>query len=127
MHWYLTTGLMLGLLGALAGWSLILSRRLQRRLQALLAELRTSHADIQALLAASMQAGERLMEAERQLRNIRQRQDHMDMRTAGQRPYAEAIERVQRGAGLDELVGQCGLSQGEAELILMLHGQAHAG
>jgi hypothetical protein len=34
---------------------------------------------------------------------------------------------VRHGAGVEELVRNCGLTRGEADLIVMLHGMARAG
>lgn len=36
-------------------------------------------------------------------------------------PYARAIELAKQGAGVPEVAAQCGISRGEAELIVAMH------
>lgn len=78
--------------------------------------------DFAALCKASVGAGDHLVRLEQQVRRLTERQDQIEMRTAGDRPYTQAIQMVQRGAPVSELIAQCGLTRGEAELIAMLHG-----
>ena len=54
-------------------------------------------------------------------RNLAQRQDQVDLYDAANQPYEQAIRLAQRGMEKDELVEVCGLSEGEADLINMLH------
>jgi hypothetical protein len=37
--------------------------------------------------------------------------------------YAFAIEKIQRGVNIDELVKSCGLTRDEAVLLMRLHGK----
>lgn len=82
--------------------------------------------DFAALCKASVGAGDHLVKLEQQVRRLIERQDQIEMRTAGDRPYTQAIQMVQRGADVSELVSNCGLTRGEAELIAMLHGVSKA-
>ncbi|MCA1805511.1 MAG: DUF2802 domain-containing protein [Xanthomonadaceae bacterium] len=52
------------------------------------------------------------------------RQDQWELRSGSERSYQQAIQMVQHGAGAEELVRNCGLTPGEADLIVMLHGMA---
>lgn len=36
-------------------------------------------------------------------------------------PYSQAIQLAQRGADIDEVAADCGISRGEAELIVAMH------
>jgi hypothetical protein len=36
-------------------------------------------------------------------------------------PYSQAIQLAQRGADVDEVAADCGISRGEAELIVAMH------
>ena len=54
-----------------------------------------------------------------QLDNKQQRLEQQDMQTM---PYNHASRLVSMGASLDDLMQACGLSRGEAELMLKLHG-----
>lgn len=61
-----------------------------------------------------------------QLDKLRERQDQLELRDPETGTYVQAIRRVQRGAGADDLVANCGLTRAEAELVLALHGKEHA-
>jgi hypothetical protein len=65
--------------------------------------------------------GERLQEVEQQLRLLAERQDQLDLRRPMAQPYRLAIKLAQSGAGVEEIVGTCGINRGEAELVTMLH------
>lgn len=83
--------------------------------------------DLAALTKASLGAGDHLMQVENRVRRLSERQSQTEMRAVGDRPYQQAIQLVQTGADADELVRQCGMTRGEADLIVMLHGVAQAG
>lgn len=87
----------------------------------------TLYRDLRALTAAAVGVGERVLELERRQRHLAERQDSVDIYDAANQPYEQAIRMVQRGAKVSELVDICGLSQGEAELISMLHRMKKAG
>ena len=60
------------------------------------------------------------MRLEQQVRRINERQNVLEMRPVGDRPYAQASELVHKGADIDELMETCGLTRGEAELLVMM-------
>lgn len=76
--------------------------------------------ELGALCSASVGAGEHLVKMQQQVRRITERQDQLEMRSGAERPYSRASELVNRGAGIDELVERCGLTRGEAELLVMM-------
>ena len=130
-------GIGIGILAALWGVALIAVLRGQRRqrgelrmLQERLAEreqdLTALRSDLAALTKASVGAGDHLMQVEHRVRRLSERQNQSEMRAVGDRPYQQAIQLVQNGADVEELVRQCGLTRGEADLIVMLHGVAQA-
>lgn len=109
-------------------YQLLAIRRLRRRLHVREDQTARQHDDFAALCKASVGAGDHLVRLEQQVRRLTERQDQMEMRTGGDRPYTQAIQMVQRGASVADLVSRCGLTRGEAELIAMLHGdKQHAG
>jgi hypothetical protein len=57
-----------------------------------------------------------------QLKTVRARQRQIDLREPQAIPYNHAITMVKRGAEARDLISSCGLSQGEAELIIAIHG-----
>jgi hypothetical protein len=76
--------------------------------------------EIGALCSASMGAGEHVVRLEQQVQRIVERQNQIDMRVNLERPYSQASQLVTRGADIEELVETCGLSRGEAELLVMM-------
>lgn len=89
------------------------SRDLRERLQQL-------EQEIGALCTASMGAGEHVVRLESQVQRILERQNQIDMRVNVERPYSQASQLVMRGADIEELVETCGLTRGEAELLVMM-------
>jgi hypothetical protein len=65
--------------------------------------------------------GDRLGEMEQQLRLLAERQDQLDLRQPANHSYKLAIKLARNGTNADELVRTCGISRGEAELVVMLH------
>ena len=88
-------------------------QELQRRIQSLEQELG-------ALCSASVGAGEHVVKLEQQVQRITERQDQLELRGTGDRPYAQASQLVNKGADIDDLVDSCGLTRGEAELLVMM-------
>jgi hypothetical protein len=76
--------------------------------------------ELAALCSASVGAGDHLMRLQQQVRHIGERQNVMEMRSVGERSYAQASELVHRGADTRELMESCGLTRGEAELLVMM-------
>ena len=89
------------------------SRNLRERLQQL-------EQEIGALCSASMGAGEHVVRLEQQVQRIVERQNQIDMRVNIERPYSQATQLLTRGADIEELVETCGLTRGEAELLVMM-------
>ena len=88
-------------------------KNLQHRIQQLEQELG-------ALCSASVGAGEHVVKLEQQVQRITERQNLLELRAASERPYSQASQLVNRGADIDELMETCGLTRGEAELLVMM-------
>ncbi|MDT8387930.1 MAG: DUF2802 domain-containing protein [Thiogranum sp.] len=76
--------------------------------------------ELGALCRASLSAGDHVVTLERQVERLIERQNHLEMRAASERPYGHASELVHKGANIKELVDSCGLTHGEAELLVMM-------
>ena len=76
--------------------------------------------ELGALCSASVGAGEHVVRLEQQVQRIVERQNQLEMRACAERPYSHASELVIRGADIDELVETCGITRGEAELLVMM-------
>lgn len=83
-------------------------------------QLQQLEQEIGALCSASMGAGEHVVRLEQQVQRIVERQNRQDMQTAVERPYSQASQLVTHGADIDELMQTCGLTRGEAELLIMM-------
>ncbi|EHQ51944.1 hypothetical protein ECTPHS_04583 [Ectothiorhodospira sp. PHS-1] len=58
---------------------------------------------------------------DQQLRRLAEQQEQVLMRDVDEGPYRQAMRMVRQGATRDDLVASCGLSSGEAELLLAMH------
>lgn len=76
--------------------------------------------ELGALCNASVRAGEHVVRLEQQVQRIVERQNQLELRSGGDRPYSQASQLVNRGADIDELMNTCGLTRGEAELLVMM-------
>jgi hypothetical protein len=76
--------------------------------------------ELAALCNASVGAGEHVLRLEHQMQRIIERQNGLEMRVVGDRPYNQASQLVNKGANIEELVDTCGLTRGEAELLVMM-------
>lgn len=76
--------------------------------------------ELAALCSASVGAGDHVVKLEQQVKRIIERQDTLELRASSDRPYAQASQLVHKGADIDELVDTCGLTRGEAELLVMM-------
>lgn len=78
---------------------------------------------LSAVFAEEFGQGQRQEQIEKRLRDLANRQESLLMRDPETRPYAQAVRMVQKGAGIDAVMENCGLTRGEAELIAALHGK----
>ena len=96
-------------------------RQREQSLHALQEELMTINAENTAL-------GRRLRLLEQHLSQVSVQQEQHPVRTGpvGQ-AYEVAVNLVRKGTNVDELIATCGLSHGEADLIMRLYGAPAAG
>ncbi len=74
------------------------------------------------LLNAFVEPLNQLHEIEQRSRRLTERFEQLEFREKGQRHYDQAVKMVQKGSSVDEIISQCGLNRGEAELINVMHG-----
>ncbi len=82
--------------------------------------------DLRALTSAALGVGERVLKVERQQRiknsdNSNNSNNITQLTHNNESSYEHAIHLVQKGADVKDLVNTCGLSQGEADLVNLLH------
>lgn len=111
---------------AIALWALLLAFRLLKQVRTERARLETVLGDVRSLGSAAMSVGQRLSLAEQGLRHIAKRQDELGLRQEQHddpdaRSYEQASKLLRKGAGVEELMDICGISRGEAELLVMMN------
>jgi biopolymer transport protein ExbB/TolQ len=78
--------------------------------------------DMQSMSNATYGIGKQVNHINDQVKNIDARQDEFDIRDQGNKPVQQAIALVEKGATLEEVMENCNLSRGEAELLFRIHG-----
>lgn len=79
--------------------------------------------DVRALFSGSVGEDSRIYKLEKRTRRIRERQEQLENSKHAERPYEQAIRMVQKGTSIEDLMTVCNLSKGEADLIMMMHGE----
>lgn len=107
---------------AVACYELLFVWPVRRRLAALAGELRALDSAVCGSrgLKGRMLDGERRMQA--QLTQITERLGQLELRSDS-RPYEQAISLAAKGGGTERLISYFGLSEGEANLVRLVHGR----
>ncbi len=79
--------------------------------------------DMRAMFSASRGVDKRLARIEKKVKIQHERQDKLELHEPNLQSYGQAAKMVRKGADADELVDTCGLSRGEAELIMFLNAE----
>ena len=82
--------------------------------------LRQMEQQLGAWCSASAGAGDHVVRLQQQVQRIVERQNLLELRAGRDRPYTQASQLVHKGADIEELVDTCGLTRGEAELLVMM-------
>ncbi|MGF1615534.1 MAG: DUF2802 domain-containing protein [Gammaproteobacteria bacterium] len=82
--------------------------------------------ELKTLENALRQTIDRLKITERQVRELMDRQNRLEMTAPSTERFKHAIALAQRGASTEELMATCALARGEAELLFLLHRSSHA-
>ena len=83
--------------------------------------IRRVQQDIHALCSGAINMGKHIDVLEHRLRRLAERQDQLELRDPVEQTYAHAIRLAQKGADVKQLIENCGLARGEAELLLRVH------
>jgi len=76
--------------------------------------------ELAALCSAAVGAGDHVVKLEQKVKRIIERQSLLELRASSDRSYSQASQLVHGGADIKELVDTCGLTKGEAELLVMM-------
>ncbi len=82
--------------------------------------------ELKALYSGAAGQGSHIARIEAQMNQLSERQEQFDVKDPTSQSYSEAIELIQSGASIDELVRH-GLRREEAELLMRLHGEQSLG
>lgn len=77
---------------------------------------------LSALCAGAVGADNRIVKFEQVLNQLKEHQNTLDLGMSSQHSYDHAIRLARKGAGMDQLIDNCNLSDEEAHLINRLHG-----
>jgi len=75
--------------------------------------------DLSAVCNGALGVGQHLAKLEKKTKLMTQQLDKVEMQEAPERSYKQAIKMVRNGANLDQIMMDCDLAQGEAELVLL--------
>lgn len=87
------------------------------RLHALRREFEATHSDVAALFSAGTGVGIRLDSLEERVRRTSERIEQWELSEPFKRSYKQAMSLIDTGAGVQDLIDQCGVTRGEAELL----------
>ena len=82
--------------------------------------------EFQTMTSAAYGVGKRINQLAAQIRELDDRQEEFDLKEQGSQSMQQAIALVHKGATIEELIENCGMSRGEAELLMMVHGSQPA-
>ncbi|TDR13351.1 DUF2802 domain-containing protein [Marinomonas communis] len=108
------------LLLALAFWAFRLSRKLKNFERAAHEAEQAQKKQVQVLASGSIGMGRRLVAIEKRLNIAVERQSELISKEGSSVSYNRAMELLEMGATVDDLVSKCGLIRAEAELISLL-------
>ena len=108
-------------LALMGGAEFVRHARSKRIIGEQLGALQRMQGDMHALCAGAINLGKHVDILEQKMRRLTERQDQLELRDPIEQTYSHAIRLAQKGVAVDELVENCGLARGEAELLLRVH------
>ncbi len=81
--------------------------------------LRTLQSDVSAMCSGTVSLGEHLVHLEQSTQNLSRRQDEVELHEPSGDNYRHAVRLMGKGVELEEVMEDCGLARGEAELLML--------
>lgn len=75
--------------------------------------------DLNAMCSGAVGIGEHLAKLDERSGRLAQRVDALETQETPERSYRHAIKMLRSGANLDQIMSDCGLARGEAELLML--------
>ncbi|MFO8004781.1 DUF2802 domain-containing protein [Thioalkalivibrio sp.] len=123
--WSVLLGLFLTVLASLgvALWSMVEVGRLRRRMLLQEDALLSLRGALSAVCSEETANDQRQpdLDLDRRLRQLTEQQEQLLMRDPELGPYHHAMRLAMKGSSPEELMETCGLTRGEADLLLSLH------
>jgi len=91
------------------------------------AKIADLQSQLSALCAGAVGADNRIIKFEQMLNQLKEHQNTIDLGMSSQHSYDHAIRLARKGAGMNQLMDSCNLSDEEAHLINRLHGTNNSG
>lgn len=113
--------------GAVAGLSLWRLSRLSLRLRRLEQTLQQLAENFHGLTAGAVGQGGQLAQLEQQLGRLRDRLDQLASSEGSGAAFNTAIRLARKGVSAREIMETCGLSEMEADLVILLHHEREGG
>ena len=92
---------------------------LRAQLEQQQALLNSMQSDIRAVCGGAVKLGEHVAHLEQRAHRLNQRQDQLEMNGSGSQSYRQAKKMMHKGAELEEVMADCGIARGEAELVAL--------
>ncbi|MFC3149856.1 DUF2802 domain-containing protein [Litoribrevibacter euphylliae] len=86
-------------------------------------ELAKVLAEFSAFKSSSIGIGKKVMGIEKELAETVEKQQDFEFQDPNSLPYTQASRLIQMGADAEDLVNSCGLSNAEAELLMLVNRQ----
>jgi hypothetical protein len=121
--WFISFGLvsLASLLAVIISYRSYRKSELER--QQVSKELAAVLAEFKAFKSSSIGIGKKLMGIEQELADTVEKQQNFEFQDPNSLPYTQASRLIQMGADAEDLVNSCGLSNAEAELLMLVNRQ----
>lgn len=100
-------------------FSYVKNSRLQLQLSEQQESLNALQGDVSAVCAGAVNLGQHLATLEQRAHLMVQRQDQLEMKSPATQNYRQASKMMNKGAELEEVIADCGIARGEAELVAL--------
>lgn len=108
-------------------WLIFEHKKLKQDYRTLYDYLERNNRDIAGLCSAAVSIDNQLSDNNLQFDGVIKKIADLEQQEHTSQPYHSAIQMVRNGAGIEELIDQCSLSQEEATLLIRLHGNSKNG
>lgn len=123
----MVAGCALGLLifSGLLAVSVVRLRQLKAAFSALQTQQKKVNKELETQRHALVKISRLVGKHQKHLSEVKHQMEKQSLKVAGQPSYSQAVRMIERGENVQGLVELCGLSRGEAELLVKMHGASN--